>query len=180
MLVGDLMQRFCETDGYCSSPFYQAGWLVATDRRVLIRRRSDAPDTTDRRVPTIGPVMSPIAYVVEWHQWPEVSPCEACDRTGWKKVPCSSCGGTGICTCHCGDEHDCGCEDGAETHACDCRTVTDAIDMGGTMFARHYVWLVGQLGKVEWGIAPGSSLLFFRWPDGEGVLTGLDTHKEQT
>ena len=191
MLVGDLMQRFCaaEADAYrdLSAPFYKGGWWVATDGRVIVRRRSTAtPDTSERgRLPNSQPIFEKIAAVKKWEPWPKAEPCGVCnDNCGRRVVVCEMCMGGGKCTsCRCEREHDCGSCDGTgdAVDLCQCCTIESAVKIGHGHFSQHYVWLVGQLGKVEWGYASKSkrSPLFFRCGDIEGALMGLDTHKEK-
>lgn len=176
MLIGELYQLFCkrEKSRYnLDAPFYQDGWWIATDSRVLIRRKSDAQDSEGNH-PKCGVVIDRIGSVAEWNPWPEIAMCEGCVQDGYRIVECGNCGGDGKCNqCRCENEHDCGeCHgEGTVTDICECRTTR--IDIGGKPIASYYVWLIGQLGGVEFGVVPNYDNVFFRWPEGEGVVAAM-------
>jgi len=146
-------------------PFAHDGWMYATDNAILVRVKTDEPDTSSRE----GEII-PKAYKMfeafpsehaQWDRWrsyPLVqhsSTCPECDGTG--QVECDRCGHVAAgCT---------KCDGLGVIEKAKCRQI------GFVMIAMKYDQLIRSLPKVECVMPTDADApVAFRFEGGEGLV----------
>jgi hypothetical protein len=155
MNILETLSRFCDTESSRYSlqqPWFDGGWTIATDGKVLVAvpwrvqgvRTFDDIKAAGDRVPDCKSVFESAGLGImrsdkgssKWHPWPGVDidkPPGTNDRWEWF-VPCPDCGGDKCCSA------------GWERHG----HGDGVILIGDAWAAIPYVWLVGQLERVEY------------------------------
>ncbi|HYE19232.1 MAG TPA: hypothetical protein VEA69_12350 [Tepidisphaeraceae bacterium] len=199
----EILKRFCaKEDGRyaMSEPFAKGGYTYATDGHIAVR--VPTPDVADTG-PTDGAKPVDAASMFQRFggdattPWPAADyhcaegECETCEGAGRvNRTPCDVCHGTGEHRCHdCGDVHDCRrCEGGSvggdpcpECHGVRRVVAPRRLCVGGVWVAVKYDRMIRSLGEVTYAVAKPADLqqpmVRFRWPGGEGLVTGIGVSK---
>jgi hypothetical protein len=164
---------FCDDDPYgrysLNAPFFEGGYLVATDGKVLVRLRDrEGINAKDRKVPRVAEIMRDIAGALDYHPWPAADAIPACPEVdcenGILELACSGCA--------CGH-----CEGQPYTKLCS--DLACPVEIGGVRIARHYWYKIARLPGVKFCIARKGEMLWLRFDGGDGAIMGLTSDKRK-
>ena len=152
------------------------GWRYATDARILCRIKTNEPDCepvredgSKSRFPDVAGVMKPheeaFGFPSEFSTLTRI-PCKVSNDTGLVTVSCDRCGGSGICECRCGDEHDCGYCDGVGHDEENCEECWLVIAPGVRIAAKYEKKIADIPGAVIRHLINGRCSLFLFEFDG--------------
>lgn len=104
------MLDFCDDSRRYDKPFIEGGYEYATDGKVAVRRKIDAPDSSEIPIKNIGKIVFEDSYPLDPNAEPiDIPPfvdCEKCKNKAftYTKSECDECLGEGESECN-----ECGC-----------------------------------------------------------------------
>ena len=126
-------------------PFSQGGYWCATDGRILVRQKTDEPDSDGKYPDTASVWRADELYEPEPMPLDVTAECKNCDGSETQK--CEECQGTGECVCRCDHEHECGYCDGRGSWDCRCN-LGKHYDAGTYLIAGGFVRLILKHGGL--------------------------------